>query len=85
MVFVSWVWSLGKRTAGHGFGTTAVAHLLKWCDELSCATYWDCVKLNIRSLKIARKLGFGNERSYKLLAWRGDFHPKNREGFDEGT
>jgi RimJ/RimL family protein N-acetyltransferase len=60
---------------GQGFGTIAVAHLLKWCDELGCSTYWDCVKLNIGSMKIARKLGFGNERDYKLLAW----FPPNRE------
>jgi GNAT superfamily N-acetyltransferase len=60
---------------GKGFGTIAVAHLLKWCDELGCATYWDCVKLNIGSLKMARKLGYGNERSYKLLGW----FPPNRE------
>jgi RimJ/RimL family protein N-acetyltransferase len=57
------------RYRRQGFGTIAVAHLLKWCDELGCSTYWDCVKLNIASLKIARKLGFTNERSYKLLAW----------------
>ncbi len=60
---------------GKGFGTIAVAHLLQWCDELGCDTYWDCVKLNIGSLKIARKLGYSNERSYKLLAW----FPPNRE------
>jgi RimJ/RimL family protein N-acetyltransferase len=60
---------------GRGFGTIAVAHLLVWCDELGCSTYWDCGRLNIGSLKIARKLGFTNERSYKLLAW---FQP-NRE------
>ncbi|OGO14166.1 MAG: hypothetical protein A2Y53_06515 [Chloroflexi bacterium RBG_16_47_49] len=58
---------------GQGFGTLVTAHLLKWCDELGCSTYWDCVKLNLASLKIARKLGFGNERGYKLLAW---FPPK---------
>ena len=58
---------------GKGFGTLVTAHLLKWCDELGCSTYWDCVKLNISSLKIARKLGFGNERGYKILAW---FPPK---------
>jgi RimJ/RimL family protein N-acetyltransferase len=58
---------------GQGFGTLVTAHLLKWCDELGCSTYWDCVKLNIGSLKIARKLGFKNERNYKLLAW---FPPK---------
>jgi RimJ/RimL family protein N-acetyltransferase len=60
---------------GQGFGTIVTAHLLKWCDELGCSTYWDCVKLNISSLKIARKLGFGNERGYKILAW----FPPNRE------
>ena len=53
---------------GKGLGTIAVAHLLKWCDDLGCSTHWDCVKLNIRSLKIARKLGFTHERNYKLLA-----------------
>ncbi len=60
---------------GHGFGTLVTAHLLRWCDELGVATYWDCVKLNISSLKIARKLGFVNERSYKILAW----FPPDRE------
>ncbi len=60
---------------GQGFGTKVTAHLLKWCDELGVATYWDCVRLNIGSLKIARKLGYGNERSYKILAW----FPSNRE------
>jgi GNAT superfamily N-acetyltransferase len=54
---------------GRGFGTLVTAHLLQWCDELGCSTYWDCVRLNIGSLKIARKLGFRNERPYKLLAW----------------
>jgi GNAT superfamily N-acetyltransferase len=54
---------------GKGFGTIVVAHLLKWCDEIGCSTYWDCVRLNIGSLKMARKLGYGNERRYKLLAW----------------
>lgn len=54
---------------GKGFGTLVTAHLLQWCDELGVATYWDCVKLNIGSLKIARKLGFRNEKSYKILAW----------------
>jgi hypothetical protein len=54
---------------GKGFGTLVTAHLLMWTDELGCSTFWDCVRLNIGSLKIARKLGFRNERSYKLLAW----------------
>ena len=60
---------------GKGFGKIAVAHLLKWCDEIEVATYWDCVRLNISSLMIARRLGYTNERGYKLLAW----FPPNRE------
>ncbi len=62
---------------GLGFGTIAVAHLLNWCDDLGCSTCWDCVRLNIRSLRIARKLGFTHERSYKLLAW---FPPDRKIG-----
>ena len=54
---------------GRGFGTMLTAHLLKWCDELGCSTYWDCVKLNLPSLYIARKLGFVDEKSYRRLAW----------------
>ncbi len=49
--------------------------ILTLCDELGVAAYWDCVKLNLGSFKIARKLGFRNERSYKILAW----FPPNRE------
>ncbi len=63
---------------GKGFGTLVTAHLLQWCDELGVATYWDCVKLNIGSLRIARKLGFRNECAYKILAW---FPPQTEVGF----
>ncbi|NJD59696.1 MAG: GNAT family N-acetyltransferase, partial [Anaerolineae bacterium] len=54
---------------GRGLGTIAVAHLLNWCDELGCSTYWDCARYNIGSVKIAHKLGYGNQREYRLLAW----------------
>jgi RimJ/RimL family protein N-acetyltransferase len=64
---------------GKGFGTLLTAHLLHWTDELSVTTYWDCVKLNIGSLKIARKLGFRNERPYKILAW---FPPDRKAGIE---
>jgi RimJ/RimL family protein N-acetyltransferase len=60
-----------------GFGTSVVAYLLQWCDESGCSTDWDCAKLNIGSKRIARKLGFNNERSYKLQAW---FSPKREVG-----
>jgi GNAT superfamily N-acetyltransferase len=57
-----------------GFATIACAHLIKLCEEAGSQTYWDCVKLNKGSVMLARKLGFQNERPYKLLAW---FRPKD--------
>jgi RimJ/RimL family protein N-acetyltransferase len=56
-----------------GLATLACAHLIKLCEELDSGTYWDCAKFNIGSVSLAHKLGFQNERSYKLLAW---FKPK---------
>lgn len=56
-----------------GLATVACAHLIKLCEESGAGTYWDCVKFNAGSIALARKLGFRNERAYKLLAW---FKPK---------
>jgi GNAT superfamily N-acetyltransferase len=63
-----------KAHRGLGLATVACAHLIKMCDEEGCLTYWDCAKLNLASSTLARKLGFRNERGYKLLAW---FPPKD--------
>jgi RimJ/RimL family protein N-acetyltransferase len=64
---------IGIRTQApyrkQGLATIACAHLIKLCEELGSRTYWDCVKLNRGSTSLARKLGFQNERAYKLLAW----------------
>jgi RimJ/RimL family protein N-acetyltransferase len=54
---------------GKGLATIACAHLIKACEETGSRTYWDCVKLNLASVAVARKLGFRNQRGYKLLAW----------------
>ncbi len=54
---------------GQGLATVACAHLIQLCEEAGSHTYWDCVRLNARSRTLARKLGFQNERAYKLLAW----------------
>jgi RimJ/RimL family protein N-acetyltransferase len=56
-----------------GFATMACARLIQLCEEAGSGAYWDCVKLNAGSSALARKLGFQNERSYRLLAW---FPPK---------
>jgi len=52
-----------------GFATIACAHLIQLCEEEGSGTYWDCVKSNAGSVALARKLGFQNERTYRILAW----------------
>ena len=49
----------------------ACAHLIRWCEQAGSASYWDCAALNAGSRALARKLGFRNERAYRLLAWFG--------------
>jgi RimJ/RimL family protein N-acetyltransferase len=56
-----------------GLATTACAYLIRLCEEAGSHTYWDCVKSNAGSVALAHKLGFQNEKAYKLLAW---FKPK---------
>ncbi len=62
---------------GRGLATLACAQLITWCEHDGCSTYWDCAASNSASIALAHKLGFRNERPYKLLAWFGpSFHPK---------
>jgi RimJ/RimL family protein N-acetyltransferase len=56
---------------GRGLATIACAHLIHWCEQAGSAAYWDCAALNAGSRALARKLGFQNERAYRLLAWFG--------------
>jgi GNAT superfamily N-acetyltransferase len=52
-----------------GLATIACAHLIQLCEAAGSSTYWDCVRLNAGSRALAHKLGFINERAYRLLAW----------------
>lgn len=52
-----------------GLATVACAQLIRLCEQSGSGGYWDCVKSNWNSAALARKLGFQNERAYKLLAW----------------
>jgi len=54
---------------GQGLATITCAHLIRICAELGDRTFWDCAKHNPASAAVARKLGFGNEREYQLVAW----------------
>jgi RimJ/RimL family protein N-acetyltransferase len=52
-----------------GLALIACAHLIRLCEESGAATYWDCAKFNGGSVALAHRLGFQNERAYRLLAW----------------
>jgi hypothetical protein len=52
-----------------GLATKACAHLIRLCEESGSRVYWDCARFNAGSRALVRKLGFQNERAYKLLAW----------------
>jgi RimJ/RimL family protein N-acetyltransferase len=52
-----------------GLAARACVHLIRWCENAGSSTYWDCAKLNAGSVALARKLGFQNEKAYRLLAW----------------
>jgi RimJ/RimL family protein N-acetyltransferase len=52
-----------------GLATVACAHLIGMCEALGYATWWDCAKQNIPSIKLARKLGYHKERGYRYVWW----------------
>jgi RimJ/RimL family protein N-acetyltransferase len=54
---------------GRGYATMTCARLIQACEEQGYETWWDCAKQNLASTALARKLGYQNEREYRLLAW----------------
>lgn len=54
---------------GQGFATIACARLIEMCEAQGFRTWWDCAKQNIPSIKLARKLGYQNEREYRYVWW----------------
>ena len=64
---------VGITTAkGHrqrGLATTACAKLIEICEAQGYATWWDCAKQNDASVRLARKLGYENEREYRYRLW----------------
>lgn len=53
----------------HGLATCACAALIALCEEQGYATWWDCAKQNVPSARLARKLGYQNEREYRYVWW----------------
>jgi RimJ/RimL family protein N-acetyltransferase len=52
-----------------GLATIACAQLIELCEGRGLNTWWDCAKQNIPSVKLARKLGYQNEREYRYVWW----------------
>lgn len=52
-----------------GFATMACAKLIQLCERQGYATWWDCAKQNTASARLARKLGYQNEREYHYVWW----------------
>jgi RimJ/RimL family protein N-acetyltransferase len=52
-----------------GLATIACAKLIELCETKGYATWWDCAKQNNASTRLARKLGYQNEREYRFVWW----------------
>ncbi|HEY3473872.1 MAG TPA: GNAT family N-acetyltransferase [Anaerolineales bacterium] len=52
-----------------GFATIACAHLIELCEARGYRTWWDCAKQNTPSVKLARRLGYRNEKEYRYVWW----------------
>jgi GNAT superfamily N-acetyltransferase len=64
---------IGTETAeshrGHGFATVVCANLIHLCESRGYQTYWNCNQGNLASMTLARKMGYRNEKPYRLLYW----------------
>lgn len=59
---------------GKGYGTIVAAHLLREIEATGGRTYWSCNSENFASAAIARKLGYGVEKKFKVLSWYKNNH-----------
>lgn len=55
---------------GNGYATLVAAHAIARCLRKGLVVAWSCEIDNPASAAIARKLGFGSERTYPMLAYR---------------
>jgi RimJ/RimL family protein N-acetyltransferase len=52
-----------------GFATAACARLIAMCEARGYATWWDCAKQNIASVRLAHRLGYQSGREYRYVWW----------------
>ncbi len=55
---------------GQGYATLVSAYVVARCLERGISVAWSCETENPASAAIARRLGFGGERTYPMLAYR---------------
>jgi RimJ/RimL family protein N-acetyltransferase len=52
-----------------GYATVTCAYLIDACEKAGLQTWWNCNKTNIASTALARKLGYREEKLYRLCGW----------------
>lgn len=52
-----------------GYALVCCAQLVRECEVRGYRTYWNCVKDNLASASLARKLGHQTEKEFRLVAW----------------
>lgn len=52
-----------------GLATIACAKLIEICEMQGYSTWWDCAKQNTPSVRLAKKLGYQNEKEYRYAWW----------------
>ncbi len=55
---------------GRGYAPIACAYLIQACERRGYHAYWSCDADNAASIRVARKLGFRQERPYQVLEYR---------------
>lgn len=59
----------GEQYRRRGFAGIACAKLIEICESKGYSTWWDCAQQNAPSTRLARKLGYQNEREYRYAWW----------------
>jgi GNAT superfamily N-acetyltransferase len=54
---------------GHGYAPIACAYLIRACEQRGYHAYWSCDADNMASIRVARKLGFRQEKAYRILEY----------------
>ena len=55
-----------EQYRGLGYSTIACAHVIQACEELGGETFWMCLKTNLASVAVARKLGYRTKEESRL-------------------